>query len=360
VADAARVLGPAIRPARKRAASRLAPEYRDAVDAAVALLHDFRDRLKEPPDAASRTLDDAASVANLWPEWQAVWAEAMLCLPEVLAAAEQLKLAKEYTEAQLTAELLEAPLWHQAYAKPRGYPGDYLVMDHIYRGAPEGDTRFGRMAHALGVQIGQFVVQRKNFVARAIRGTLLQSEGGAAPRIASLGCGPAREVVEVLESGALRGRATRFVLVDQDAEALRLAGERIGVAQVAREDARGADVELRHQSVLRLLREQDPYQLLGSPDLIYSAGLFDYFSDRTCRVLTQRLYAALRPGGLLLLGNMKAATDMIWPLELIADWSLRYRSAEAVLDWAEGLPGAQISLSTESTGYDYLLGLRKT
>lgn len=330
------------------------------MDAAVELLHDFRDRLKESPGRPAGSPDDSETVAALWPEWQAVWAEAMLCLPEVLAAAEQLELAKEYTEATLTPELLGAPLWQQAYAKPRGYPGDYLVMDHIYRGAREGATRFGRVAHALGVQIGQFVVQRKNYVAHAIRGTLLQAEDGAVPRIASLGCGPAREVVETLESGTLRGRAARFVLVDQDAGALRHAGERIAEAQMSREDARAADVELRHHSVLRLLREDDPAQILGSPDLIYSAGLFDYFSDRTCRVLTQRLFAALRPGGLLLLGNMKAATDMIWPLELIADWSLRYRSAEAVLDWAAGLPGAQISLTTETTGYDYLLGLRKS
>ncbi|MGD9953293.1 MAG: class I SAM-dependent methyltransferase [Burkholderiales bacterium] len=330
------------------------------MDAAVELLHDFRDRLEASPERPAGSPDDSKTVAALWPEWQAVWAEAMLCLPEVLAAAEQLKLAKEYTEATLTAELLEAPLWRQAYAKPRGYPGDYVVMDHIYRGVQDGATRFGRVAHALGVQIGQFVVQRKNYVARAIRGALLQSEDGVVPRIASLGCGPAQELVEVVESGTLRGRAARFVLVDQDAEALRHAGVRIAEAQMMRDDARAADVELRHHSVLRLLREDDPAQLLGSPDLIYSAGLFDYFSDRTCRVLTQRLNAALRPGGLLLLGNMKAATDMIWPLELIADWSLRYRSAEAVLDWAEGLPGAQISLTTESTGYDYLLGLRKS
>jgi cyclopropane fatty-acyl-phospholipid synthase-like methyltransferase len=98
---------------------------------------------------------------------------------------------------------------------------------------------------------------------------------------------------------------------------------------------------------------------LPQADLIYSAGLFDYFSDRTCQVLTRRLYEALRPGGLLLLGNMKSGTDMLWPLELIADWSLRYRSAESVLSWTDGLACAEISLRTEATGYDYLVSVRK-
>ena len=50
---------------------------------------------------------------------------------------------------------------------------------------------------------------------------------------------------------------------------------------------------------------------------------------------------------------------MLWPLELIADWSLRYRSAESVLAWTDGLPGAEISLRTEATGYDYLVSVRK-
>jgi extracellular factor (EF) 3-hydroxypalmitic acid methyl ester biosynthesis protein len=119
-------------------------------------------------------------------------------------------------------------------------------------------------------------------------------------------------------------------------------------------------IDPRHLSVLKLLREVEPSALLPRADMIYSAGLFDYFSDRTCRVLARRLYGALRPGGLLLLGNMKAGTDMLWPLELIADWSLSYRTAEGILSWAEGLPGAEISLRTEATGYDYLLSVLKT
>jgi hypothetical protein len=56
---------------------------------------------------------------------------------------------------------------------------------------------------------------------------------------------------------------------------------------------------------------------------------------------------------------MKSGTDMLWPLELIADWSLRYRSAESVLSWTDGLACAEISLRTEATGYDYLVSVRK-
>jgi extracellular factor (EF) 3-hydroxypalmitic acid methyl ester biosynthesis protein len=155
-------------------------------------------------------------------------------------------------------------------------------------------------------------------------------------------------------------RPVHFVLVDQDSEALRCAGRQLSAARAASPRRSPVRIDPRHLSVLKLLREVEPSALLPRADMIYSAGLFDYFSDRTCRVLARRLYGALRPGGLLLLGNMKAGTDMLWPLELIADWSLSYRTAEGILSWAEGLPGAEISLRTEATGYDYLLSVLKT
>jgi extracellular factor (EF) 3-hydroxypalmitic acid methyl ester biosynthesis protein len=230
----------------------------------------------------------------------------------------------------------------------------------MYDGVAASGTRFGRVAHELAVHIGQFVVKRKDFVRQTIGEVAARSTGASPCVVASLGCGPAREIAEHLQREPRGARPMRFVLLDQDSEALRFAGRRLGeVVAAAGRGVAAAQIELRHLSVLRLLREVDPASLLPQADMIYSAGLFDYFSDRTCKLLTHRLFGALRPGGLLLLGNMKAGTDMLWPLELIADWSLRYRSAASVLSWTDGLPDAEISLRTEATGYDYLVSVRK-
>lgn len=333
---------------------KLNPEYREIVDETVELLHATKARLRTPAvelDAVSR---------ELWRGWRATWVEAAQCLPEIVSAPEQLQLAKAYTESHLTPELMGAPLWRQAYAKPLGYPGDYLVMEHIYTGGAAGDTHFGRVAHALAVHIGQFVVKRKDLMRQAIAQAVARHDGAEPCVVASLGCGPSREVVEFLALDPLAERPTRFFLVDQDGEALCHAGRQLAAAVCDGPSTGAARIEMRHLSVLRLLREIEPGELLPPADLIYSAGLLDYFSDRTCRILTRRLYDALRPGGQLLLGNMKAGTDMLWPLELIADWSLGYRSAESILAWTEGLEGAEIALRTEATGYDYLLSIRKT
>jgi len=348
--------------ARYNSAERLSPEYRDAIDATVALLATYR-RRAAPLDIGVRADDRMAEglgamIDALWLDWRALWSEASECLAEITHSTDRLAAAKHYTEARLTRELLNAPLWRQAYAKPRGYPGDFVVMNYIYDGGPAGEDAFAQLAHALAVKIGQFVVRRKDVVRTEIETLVATCEPHAALRVASLGCGPAREIAEVLARDIRFAGALTFALIDQDEEALRCAGR--GIANTATQRcAAQVVVELRKVSVLRLLRDVDPSDVFGRPNLIYSAGLFDYFNDRTCRILTRRLYAALPPGGALLLGNMKAGTDMSWPLEFIADWSLIYRSAERVLSWAEGLDGADIQLRTEATGYDYMLRLRK-
>lgn len=339
---------------------RLTPEYREVVEATVELLQQYKLRTAEPAASDSGT-QIRELTHQLWQDWRAVWSDAAEYLADITSDRYHLAVAKQYTEARLTPELLTAPLWWHAYTKPRGYPGDYEVMDYIYQDRPRGDTLFGQVCHALAILIGQFVVKRKDYVREAIREVAARRGEASSPAvIVSLGCGTAREVTEFLLGDAGGTRPVTFVLVDQDSNALRCAGGYISDALKARRsEVPPVHIDLRHLSVLRLLREVDPSQLIPEAEMIYSAGLFDYFTDRTCRALSRRLYEVLRPGGLLLLGNMKAGTDMIWPLEMIADWSLTYRTAESVLMWADGLAGAEISLRTEATGYDYLLSLWK-
>jgi hypothetical protein len=109
-------------------AGKLNPEYREIVDATVELLHATKAQLRTPDVAL------AAVSRELWRGWRETWIEAAQCLPEIVSAPGQLQLAKAYTESHLTPELMGAPLWRQAYAKPLGYPGDYVVMEHIYAG----------------------------------------------------------------------------------------------------------------------------------------------------------------------------------------------------------------------------------
>ena len=97
------------RQARGAAAVRLSPEYRDVVDGSVALMHQYKARLQRiqaaAPHAEIRIQD---TTHDLWVDWRALWTDAAQCLREIAGDGERLRAAKDYTESQLTAELLIA------------------------------------------------------------------------------------------------------------------------------------------------------------------------------------------------------------------------------------------------------------
>ncbi len=55
-------------------------------------------------------------------------------------------------------------------------------------------------------------------------------------------------------------------------------------------------------------------------------------------MLVQRLYDALSPGGLLIIGNMnETALSNLWPMSYIADQDAQYRGEAEMSAWALGL-----------------------
>ena len=95
-------------------------------------------------------------------------------------------------------------------------------------------------------------------------------------------------------------------------------------------------------------------------DMIYSVGLLDYLSDRRSRLLVQKLYDALLPGGLLIIGNMnETPLSNLWPMEFLADWTLQYRGDAEMRGWAEKLGAAEYWTETERTERVRNLFIRK-
>jgi hypothetical protein len=94
--------------------------------------------------------------------------------------------------------------------------------------------------------------------------------------------------------------------------------------------------------------------------MIYSIGLLDYLQQRRARRLIADLVDQLKPGGKLIVANMRQwAGSIMWPLEYIADWSLVYRTENEMRDLAEGLDVESVEITTDETKQVYFLTLRK-
>ena len=106
---------------------------------------------------------------------------------------------------------------HRWYSKPRGYAGDFLTIARIYDDRAEGSGVVGELIDRcmLGVPAARAVQNRRSLLADEIRADVMRI--GGTTRIASLACGPARELFDL--AGALPHLVVA-TLVDLDADAL--------------------------------------------------------------------------------------------------------------------------------------------
>ena len=233
----------------------------------------------------------------------------------------------------LHALVQQDPYTHRACAKPRGYAGDAVMMDFIYSGQPpEGTTALGRSVFSATtrVSMGLSVLYRRQLLKSLVDDTVVTREVG---RILSVASGHAREL-----EGSLVGSPSfsgTVVALDQDP---------LSCAEVARVHA-GGRVQVLCQGVRELLggpQAQAQAQALGTFDLIYSAGLYDYLPDALARRLTARLLQMLRPGGRLLIANFVPGGSGRGYMELFMDWTLVLRDEAAMRELALAAGARQV------------------
>lgn len=247
-----------------------------------------------------------------------------------------------------------APLLSRAYHKPLGYAGDYEMMNMLYRDHGEGDTLFSKLVNVYACQeaAAQANINRIAYFNERLR-TLIAANPGRRLRIASIGCGPAHEIRNLLEQHPDLGASIDIALVDQEEHAIQYC-ERTLAPLAAQTDAR---IHFIGESIRRLLTAKSLGAALGERDLIYSAGLFDYLSDRSFQALLRVLYGATAEGGHLYVGNVNLEKNTTkWSMEFASDWYLIHRRASQLLDLASELPHPSlVEVESEPLGVNLFL-----
>ena len=231
----------------------------------------------------------------------------------------------------------------RAYFKPKGYAGDFLMMEHIYANIPKGEGRLGEI-------IDGFCLQRPGSLAIRGRRVLLRDQlmqlsgaivaGGNRVRIMNLACGPNRELFDFLADFD-QSEAVEALCVDIDSEALQYTNQHVNIFP--------------HRASIRLMSENVIKWSLGRvthhidpQDIIYSAGLCDYLDPRLFRALVTQCYNHLKPGGTLLLGNFTSYPDAIF-LDKLLKWELIYRNSEELKELFAPTPfGDKVHILAES------------
>jgi hypothetical protein len=278
-------------------------------------------------------------------------------------------LARVYAETALMPLLHACPLHRRVYEKPLGYAGDYRMMELFFAHERTGESLFGRFLHSIaqGYTLGRSVVAREAVMREAVVRVVSQQLPRPA-RILSVAAGPAIELRRLLEAPELLARPVDLILLDQDPGALETAHRRLSRALVERRaGSPQVTVTCLHSSVRQLLKPQssEEHEVLETTirdlDLVYSAGLYDYLPDPVAARLTAMLYARVREGGRLLMGNLSEAPDTTWLMEFVLDWTLRYRTDPLMASLAAGLSPvpSSVQLTHDVTGHCVFLDVTR-
>ena len=265
---------------------------------------------------------------------------------------------RAYLHEHVGALFSRSPFLHRARTKPLGYAGDYEMMNMLYRDHAEGSTLFGKAMNLYATRspVAQANINRIDFLGRRILEAMTRVPQGRV-RIASIGCGPAQEIHTFLTKYPELGERLEVSLVDQEERAISYC-ERALAPLAARTHAK---VHVIRESVRRLLTDRKLSQALGTCELIYSAGLFDYFNDRTFDALLRSLQDAVAEGGTLAIGNVAAKNPNRWAMEYFTEWFLNHRSPEGLVERARTLQPTPSAIETtaEPLGVNLFLIVRR-
>ncbi len=263
---------------------------------------------------------------------------------------------KFYRE-QLRGLIYPSPFAYRSASKPLGYAGDFEMMNIIYRNEHVGDSLFGKCLHAYWLNHSEPKAVRNRsrylyeFLSRVIR------DGAGAPlKVGSIACGSSREVQMIVESSneqELDLSSCEFHLLDRDVNALKHSHEKLWEIVKATNSPvklNFINKEIRH--VITRGWEENDF------DLLYSAGLFDYFSDPVSQMAAKALFERLRPGGQLVIGNFNLTAPNQFGMRLALDWNLIYRSSDD-LRRLYGDIGGVLSIEQEPEGVNLFCVIRK-
>lgn len=260
---------------------------------------------------------------------------------QMLSGKDEVALAActKFFRSHLGELVYNAPFAHRAYTKPRGYAGDFEMMNHLYRNEMVGATLFDQCMHKhfISAPAGRAVKNRSFYLLEKIRHLVANSKKDKI-RILSVASGPAMEMQMFLKEAAeFKNKTIEFVCLDQDEEALKHAQKEILLSErFLKTGYQFKFVNLAIRNILgRGLPENDF-------DLIYTAGLFDYFTDPVFKIAAQKLFAGLGSGGSLIIGNFNTDNPTLPLMEMVFDWHLIYRSKDQLGELLNGISANMI------------------
>ena len=240
--------------------------------------------------------------------------------------------------------LNENTLIGHGFVKPYGYPGDFYLIHNIYEQKANPDPKYKSWDDFFLSQPAAHAVRnRKEFFLKSCR--RLGKNGKDEAKVLILGCGPATDVKQYITENP--DSRIRFDLIDFDQKAIDFAR--------SQNDLPNGSIEYFRINVLRF----KPYMYY---DLIWSAGLFDYFKEKHFIYLINKYLKNLAENGEFIIGNFSHLNPTKRLMEVLSDWYINHRSKYDLLRMAveAEVDEDQVTVEMEELGINLFLRIKNS
>ncbi|QGY05514.1 class I SAM-dependent methyltransferase [Methylobacterium mesophilicum SR1.6/6] len=212
----------------------------------------------------------------------------------------------------LSELLLTDPYSRRAFEKPRGYAGDAVMLDYIYRPARSSLDGLAGLIHEATTTLpnAKSILWRRDYLATLL-GSLMRSREIA--EVLSVASGHMRELDRLREITS--DTNIIFTALDQDLSSI----------SEARATYKEYNIFGENKNFTSLLKGRSIHK---NYDLVYSAGLFDYLQDTTAVALMKAMFSRLKPGGVLSVANFTRDSHGRGFMAGFMDWCLIYRNEQ--------------------------------
>ena len=346
------------------------PEYQ----LIVSTLHNFLDELSHWLQEAEAEVDSNVAIDTSEKYLEDFYTEVQEpILPKFLelfskfeeeaaqVSPDELMTHKAFARRELHPLTLCSPFVHRTYTKPLGYAGDYEMVNMMLRESsiqPLGT--YAKLIDMFHIEASAPEAHRNRIVLLEQR-LLQEAERVVADEermftVLNVGCGPAVEVQRYIRNESLSNQ-TSFQLMDFNEETLAYTEGRVNAAIT--ESGNKPVIKFTHKSIDELLKDahQKSLQFSDNFDMVYCAGLFDYFSDHICKRLVALFYSWIRPGGLVTVTNVHSRNPSRHHMEHLLEWYLVYRDENDMSGLAP--KGTKSQIACDETGVNVFLDIRK-
>lgn len=230
-------------------------------------------------------------------------------------------------------DFLENTLHGMALLKKYGYAGDFLMIDKIYTGNTSSNTFFQSWDdYFQNHSAPRAVRNRKEYFKKLMTRKL---KANTKIRLLNVASGPSRDLAELYDQ-LLPGQELITTCVEMDKHAISYASQLI--------NGHASQVSFVNKNIFKFDTDEQF-------DVIWSAGLFDYFDDKAFVYILNKFKKWVAPHGEIVVGNFNSQHNPTRDyMELFGDWYLQHRSSDELIALAlqAGFDESQIAVGCEN------------